>query len=43
MQVLDREIDLISRLQFIRLLLLVLQISNFVSPPKKAVVYINVP
>lgn len=43
MQVLDREIDLISRLQFIGLLLLVLQLSNFVSHKKKAVVYFNIP
>lgn len=34
MQVLNREIDLISRLQFIGLLLLVLQLSNFVSHKK---------
>lgn len=42
MQVLDREIDLISGLKFIGLLLLVFQLPNFVSP-KKPVVYINVP
>lgn len=43
MQVLGRLIiDLISRLQLIGLLLLVVQLSNFVSP-KKTVVYINIP